>query len=152
MIKLNKKAISEVVTSVLLIVLAIAGVSILSVYVFNISSNAPSLSPQISCIEMQKTSALKLTSACFNKETNEIEAIFFLSSEASSVSKADFILSTGTEDVSLSCGKNVCSTCTLPSPGTSARYFFSPANADKINKVSISTNGCFMNSVAIKSC
>ena len=149
---MNKKAVSEIITSVLIIVMAIAAVSIVSVYVFSLTSNAPALAPQINCIEMQKNRALIVTLACFDEDTNEIEVMLFRASQVNKLGQVEFVLSDGVNEKVQKCGELICGSCSLPEPGRTERYFLSSDNPEKITKVSVSSEGCFMNAVSVRKC
>lgn len=146
-----KRGVSQIITSALLIVISLASVLIISSFLFTYAES-PSLSPAISCIEMQNLNALRINSACFNKETNEIEVILFRSSEAQELASVEFVLSRGEESQVYRCGEEVCSECILPVPGSSERYFFSPDSPEDVKTISISSASCNFNTLNLRAC
>ena len=69
----NKKAVSQVVTTMLIIMLTISAVAIIGFAINNSIKNQLALSPKTSCLEMQFSPPIKIEKACYNLNTNDTE-------------------------------------------------------------------------------
>ena len=84
--KTNKRGLSDVLTSVLLIMLSVAAIAILGLAI-NKFLISPQLSPQFSCIDLQTSQHLSAESVCFNATTTPTAACGTKSFPAQSGSK-----------------------------------------------------------------
>jgi hypothetical protein len=121
---INKKALSSVVTTVLIVLLAIAAVGIISGIAIR-TINKASLSPEYNCIDAITNKPITIEKACIRG--NETEITIILNKDINSIK---FVTSLGAERKSWSCGGSQCG-CTLPEKFKTKTYYF-PLKADKI--------------------
>ena len=121
---MNKKALSGIVVTLLIILLAIASISILSINVSKFIKSSVNLSPRISCLEMQSYSSIKIEKSCLNSETNAIELTLKRSVSDFEITQLDFTLSPDSESSSWCCGSPDCPYCSVLKEGETEKYLF----------------------------
>ena len=143
----TKKALSTVVATLLMTLLAIIAITI--VY-FTIQSviNKAKYSPQVSCAELQLETPLNIISACYNTETNNIEVNIRRGYSKTEIETIGFIIHTAANYSEYSCGGFGCG-CTIPSEGNMKKYFFNEQNPEKII---LKANNCILEEKQIKEC
>jgi len=142
----NKKALSNVLTTMLIILITIAAIAIIYK---SITPIFLSLSPAISCIEMQSQQILKIESACFNTRTNDLEIRIKRSLSETNIESIKFLIETGTASNLFECSSNSCSNCLVLEKGQTKTYYFSSENS---KEVSIYISSCLLDKVKIGSC
>jgi hypothetical protein len=135
---MNKKGVSEIISTVLIIVLSIVLISVLASFVINLVK-LPQLSPEKSCVKMQINPPIKISNVCFNQETQELEVIVFR--DNFEVFSLDFIL----DGEKYSCA---CESCSILEKQTFSKYFF----AQDAEKVSVVVNGCLVETKDVGYC
>ena len=118
----NRKGISSIVATTLFIFLSVVAVVIFYSTIRGMLEG-PSLSPQISCLEMKSSSILKIESLCYNKQTSDLEARIKYSLDSGEIDTASFTLSTSEISKKYSCGAS-CANCKLPEKGETKIYYF----------------------------
>lgn len=124
---MNKKGVSEIVLSVLLIIIAVSLVAIIFVYVIDYSNKPLSLSPQ-ECISMQSNPPISIVSACFNSNNGDVEVKLSRGVDDFDITSIKISVDAGLKSHSYSCD-NSCSSCTPPSSGES-KYYYVTSNSD----------------------
>lgn len=147
----NKKALSSVVITVLLILIGIAAIAIISTFLISyLNDSSTQLSPQISCLDMQSQTILKINSACLNSENNEIEISLTRSISDIKIENINFILSSERESSSWLCSessnKQECGDCIVLNEGETKTYFFSLNANENPTSAIISIDSCKLNS------
>ncbi len=150
--KMNKKALSGIVVTLLIILLAIVSISILSINVNKFIKSSVNLSPRISCLEMQSSNAIKIESSCLNSETNEIELTLKRSVSDFEISRLDFTLSSNTESSSWCCGSPDCPYCSVLKDGESKKYLFFLDEEESPNSAIVSIDACELDKKIISQC
>ncbi len=145
---MNKKALSSVVSTMLIVLLAIASVSILAVAVNRFIKNDIQLSPKLSCIDLQ-TSGIAIKSACYNSSSNSIQTAIFRPLSETEISSIDFTITTDSNSKKFQCGLS-CGSCSLLSSGETRLYTI--PTQEKPSKVSISTFSCILDSKEVGDC
>ncbi len=132
-IKQNKKALSDVVASVLLIILAISSIIIVW-QVIKITINKTQLSPDL-CLNPE----IKIIKACYNSETNELEIALERKLPQQEINELDFALTLEDQTEIYTCSNN-CNNCIILDSGTKTYYFQQQAD-----KVTIKYGNCLEN-------
>jgi hypothetical protein len=142
---MNKKAISTIVSTMLVIAISIT----LALTIGSIVKAVPDklLSPALTCTELSLSSPLSIKDASYNENTQELQVL--VERKLGSLELTEFSFSlTNTGDIQQwACGPT-CGGCTLPESGTSKLYFFSTEKLSNAH-VSIKVNDCVLDSRAI---
>ncbi|HLD98502.1 MAG TPA: hypothetical protein VI815_04200 [Candidatus Nanoarchaeia archaeon] len=148
----NKKATSEIITSILIIFLTLVSISILSIIINNLVKNEVSLSPETNCIKLQAYSPINLESTCFDSERNETQIVLKRSlTDNFQIDNIKFVFSNSenNENSEYICG-NQCGNCFVLSNGESKTYYIS--SIKKSERVSILANNCLLDEEEIVIC
>ena len=147
MFNMNKKAISDIISNVLIILLSIA--SIIAVYsLVNNLLDSPALSPEYSCPVLQFKSPVKIYASCFNEKTNDIEITLKKSSEKLQISSMGFILTSDDGSETFSCGSR-CSSCQIQNENL--KTYFLRGNGNE-KTASLKINSCIIETRKISRC
>jgi len=122
----NKKALSNIVTAMLVILLAIALISMLYI-VINKTMIKASLSPEYLCFSLQTEKPMEIKKACINQQ-NETELL--LKANKATNETIRFAALMNGESKVWSCGSDSCG-CILPKEFESKIYYF-PLKADEM--------------------
>ncbi len=138
----SKKGVSEIITSVLLILVVISAVIVLSVYI----NKQVSLSPQLSCAEAKLNPPVTIEKACFNSSSKDTEITLnrVLSSE---IKKINLIMQNSSNSSTYAIGEN-CNSGIMLAQGETREYFIS----GNFQSVSVSISNCMLESVKIENC
>lgn len=146
----NKLGLSSVVAVVLIIMLSVSALSILGIYIKELISS-PSLSPKIECLEYNSQEVLKIVSACYNQDNNEI--VLGVQRKAGySIEKVNFVYSDDSNSRTWACSSDTCGGCKIPDEGKSKNYFLSLDNYETNGKIEIGTGNCVIDSIDIYPC
>jgi len=146
-IKINKRALSNIVTTLLIIILSLAIVATLWLMI-NSFANKPNLSPKVSCIDLQSKNELKIEKSCFNKDTNELEITIKRTFSGNEIDNVQFSLDSEVWQCTDSCGN-----CIIPSSGEAKTYFFDSNNANPENSnIKIYISSCLLDEKPVESC
>lgn len=141
----NKKAISGVVSSVIIILAGITAIALLSTYIINTIS----LSPQYSCTELQINEPISIKKSCYNRQTNDVELTLSRKLNDIKINSLGFSLLDGEEESKWLCSET-CGNCNIPKAGSTKTYYFS-SNV-KPNKIIISADSCALASSDVENC
>ncbi|MFA5020224.1 MAG: hypothetical protein WC533_03945 [Candidatus Pacearchaeota archaeon] len=148
---MNNKAVSEIIVTMLFILLVIASISIIWFSVSKITST--NLSPQLSCTEMKINPPVSINKICDNIETRDIEAVVERSNnEAVLLSSLEFVISSDTQREGYTCCADDCPNCEIVRPGQYKKYYFYTENLGENPVFILSVDGCTLESVQIKEC
>jgi hypothetical protein len=135
---LNKKGLSEIVQTVMIVALSIMAIATVSKYVLSLTSELDNqLSPAVDCLSTKS----RITSYCLNSN-NQIE----LNINSFDKENPSLKISTGKEV--FICNNNLCSTCKL-SEGTSKIYINLQNPATEI---SYQFDSCQLQTLSLKAC
>ncbi len=137
-VKMNKKGVSDIIATVLIIILAITAVTILGAVVLNLVK-LPQLSPENNCVSISTNKPVKITKACYNSETSELEVT--LNRQDFEVYSLEFVL----DNKGYSCD---CESCSILSKKSYSTYYFS----QNPEEVSLIINNCLVETRNVKSC
>lgn len=149
---INKKGLSGIVISVLLILLSIAALAIVFLYLTNFLNKEANLSPGVSCLQMQSSSPLEISSACFSSSNNEVQVSLKRSIQDLDINQIDFVLSSDNDSSSWCCGIPDCQECQVLEKGKSKTYFFDLSDLRNPIRAEISVSSCGLDSVEISQC
>ena len=68
----NKKALSQIIATILILIITIIAFSVLSIIIIN-TTKTVSLSPQLSCFNLKTKQILSIEKVCYNQQTHDIE-------------------------------------------------------------------------------
>ena len=146
----NKKAVSQVVTTMLIIMLTISAVAIIGFAINNSIKNKLALSPKTSCLEMQFSPPIKIEKACYNLNTNDTELTIKRNADDKiQINTLVFILNSGSGSDSFTCG-NSCGNCQILKIAERKIYYL---NIDeKPTETSVKLNNCLIETKNIVDC
>ncbi len=146
----NKKAVSQVVTTVLILVLTISAVALISVAINSTIKNQLTLSPKTSCLEMQFSPPIKIEKACYDANTNDTEITLKRNPDDKiQINSLSFSINSGSESTSFSCGE-ACGNCQILKIGEIKTYYF---NRDKKpTEASVKIDNCLIETKSIVDC
>lgn len=146
---MNKNGISSTIAVVMLILIASISVALISVYIIN-SSKSIQLSPESSCLDLKLSTALKIESACYNKETNEVKVIVSRNINTEQLSKIDFAILSSDKIEKWEVGGS-CLNCRLPEQGESKIYDLDSTSIEQ-RTIILFIDGCELDKKDIPAC
>src|SRR3989344_5206618 len=111
----SKKALSEIISATLLVVLVVSIVGVFGVFMKNYVSQL-SLSPQISCSDMSNNPPLSIEKACLNNATGDIELSLHRYADSIDINKLEFNIDFGISSQSYECSSS-CGSCKILETG-----------------------------------
>ncbi len=147
---LNKKALSQVVTTILFVLVAIALIALLYAITINFLNKQVSLSPKISCIDLKINKRILITNVCYNKNSEELELTVQRSISDDSLTSLDFSLDSSPSS-QWSCS-STCGNCEIPKAGETKTYYFSLTQEEKPLEASISFSSCILDTKKVVDC
>ena len=146
----NKRGVSGVVTTVMLILLGMAAVSIAGVYIMQVVKS-PALSPELSCFDMQVNQDFQVNGACYNVSDGELMVIVQRSFEDLGISSFDFVFGGDGDSTSWRCG-GTCGFCKVLDSGEMRKYYFDFSDLDKPKEVEIRIDSCGLAKTKVTTC
>jgi hypothetical protein len=140
---LNKLAMGNLLSTISIVLLTIIATSLIGVYTNQVLNQA-SLSPQLSCIEMQSSSLLKIQRACYNVQSKDIEATLKRSIKDTFLPSLTFTTDSNSWFCSDSCGN-----CEILEIGNTKTYFLA---SERTNSLAVHVDGCVLDSREITDC
>ena len=133
---LNKKAMSQVVTTLLIISVGIVAVGIVATVILNVvdENKEVDLSPEAICLNPE----IEIQSACYNIENQELEITLKRTFPQRKINKIIFDLISTTKAESYSCSPE-CGDCSVLDSGIKTYYL----EAEKPDSVNLKINNCF---------
>ena len=148
---LNKKAVSDIIATVSLVLLALLAVSILGA-VINKVVNSAQLSPQMSCLEMKTSPPIEITKACYNSSSPNKDLQVTLKRKIStSIFSLDFIVSSASESSRWAVG-GTCADSILLESGQTETYLIGPVSIAENIKISLEVDNCLLETEIIREC
>ena len=148
---MNKKGISGVVATVLLILLSMAAVGIIWAVISQFAKS-PQLSPEVSCVNFQYGTTAYIERACYDSTKNEVEITIKrgIASEFD-IQSLGFVIYSDKDSASWRCDKN-CLDCKIADLGNRKTYYFDVSGLGKPGSAALMANSCNAGSVAIENC
>lgn len=143
----NKRALSTVVATLLMTLLAIIAITIVYFTIQGVINKAK-YSPQVSCAELQLETPFNIISACYNTKTNNVEVKIRRSYSKTEIETIGFMIPTTADYSEYSCGGFGCG-CTIPDEGNMKTYFF---NEQDVEKIILKANNCILEEKQIREC
>src|SRR3989338_1138117 len=144
----NKKALSDVVSTILLVSVSIFLFTVAALTI-NQLLNEPALSPAQSCAEINLRGIIQIKSACYNDQTREIEVFLVRSLSNSDIGSLDFVLNTNTDSKSWTCNSNTCGNCDVLNAGEQKRYYLSVQELGGRPTISVAMPNCLLETVNV---
>jgi len=150
--KKDKKALSTIVATLLVLLLCIIAIAIIYFTIQNLI-NKTRYSPQFTCSEIKLENPIEIISSCYNLETNNIEITVTNSFSRINVEKIGFLIKSSTDYSEYACGEIGCG-CIVPEKGNTKTYFFefSPEQIIQQEKLVLKVNNCILTEKQIKKC
>lgn len=137
---MNKKAISELVTNVLIILLVISSISVLWIIFKNIS-----YSPELKCSSLSLGNNFNILNACYLNE-NEIQLNIKRGVDISNISSFYIVYSNLDSSVKFLIRQKACSDirlanseygrlCSINNPGETKKYIFNMSGEERMSEV-----------------
>ena len=140
---LNKRGLSQIITTVILIGLVLIAISLIWVFVSGLIQKSALLSPENSCIAPIPT--LEILKACYNPSTSELEVV--VSNNFEDKIAQFYFLVDANEPLTFCCGVD-CPGCKTPE--NSKRYYLSLS--EKPKDVSLKLKSCVFREVKVWDC
>jgi len=144
---LNKKGISNVIATVVLIALSVVAVLLIVAPVNNILL-APSIYEEKSCLDMQLDQTIKIKEACLNSP--DIELTIERDLSQTQIASITFLLS-GEKTETWFCNED-CPNSEILGIGQIKTYYLSPDNSPIDKKLTILIGDCQIDSATINNC
>jgi|SRR3989344_1666449 len=138
----NKRGVSEIVTTSLLIMIGVALVSAIFVYTMSYAKKPINLSPE-NCINFQSSPPITIESACYNGLTKKAEVKLRRGIDNLDISSLQLAVSSSSNSRVLQCSK--CNTCKVLASGEQKMYYVNSENKPESLKLII--NECEAGSV-----
>ena len=150
--KLNKRGLSDVITSVMLILVGLVAVGIIGAVILNVS-RAPSFSPAFNCLDWKSNQVLGIQDACYLEASQEVVIkVKRTLDEDFEVEGFSFILEPKEgESLSFGCGSTGC-LCDVLGVGNSKNYYLDVSGLGRFDKVVLGFEGCELDREEIKVC
>ena len=133
---MNNKAISGIVTTVIVMAVSIALAGLVASLI--ISPIKIKLGPEISCTQMQLQPPIAINSACYSQESSEIRVSLTRSFSSQNLQEIRFSLADATSK-SWSCAQS-CGTCSLLNQGETRTYYLDQQSQSP--KITLTIDGC----------
>lgn len=140
----NKKALSQIITVVLITALSIVAISILFVFTKGLIKDI-ALSPEFSCFDINIDSPIKIQKTCYNQTTQDLEVTLKRKLHDTSITSLDFIM----QNSVYSCGETDCN-CIVLKQGETKTYFFSIEESPQ--QIIIKTQNCILDNKEVEVC
>lgn len=114
--KLNKKAMSEVVSTLILVLLGLTATSLVWLTVDKVIERVQ-YSPELNCLDILTANPAQIKSACYNSETNETQVTIERNFNELQIKNIYFKTNS-----KWCCGEN-CPGCLILTPGATKTYF-----------------------------
>jgi len=144
----NKKALSTIVATLIILVLSITAITITWVAVKKLINPEILLAPK-SCIDFQINAPYELGKICYNSEKKEVELNLLKKYGKYEITDVFFIVDEESQSSEWCCGSQ-CLNCRLPEI-SSKEYFLSPIEK-KPKSLTLKINNCILEAKNIGEC
>jgi len=150
---INKKAISNIVVSMILILLITISVTILFISIKEMTSQETLASPS-HCIDLQAYPPIQTQGVCYNLETKDVEANLIRKNNEVNIKSLEFVIDFKDEFYTDAwvCCEDECDNCKIHEQGTKT-YYLKYQDESKIpTKFSLNIEGCLIETKEINNC
>jgi len=150
-IRLNKKGLSEIITTALFILMAVVAVGLIWFAVHNLI-NKVYFSPSSfqNCLDIQMEKIVSIKNACYNTNTSDVEITILRQPSQINIESLNFIINLNNGDViKYNCGSG-CSNCRLLSESQEKTYYAYLNNIPDSVKVAVSN--CILDEKKLGDC
>lgn len=144
--QINKKAMSNIVTVVILILVSLTALAIIGVLINNLIQKNLQMSPEILCLNENTKPQIILKSACYDSVNKDIIINIIRNSEKPKVTLLEFLLNFEKESQKFSCQ---CANCKILKIGEKNYYITSET---KPKTVTLLANKCLIGLKEITDC
>lgn len=141
----NKRALSTIVASLLVILLSITAVLAIWITIKGLTNNV-ALSPEINCFDVKIQPPIKINSACYNPEKKQIELELKRNLEELNMNSISILSDSNSE---WQCS-STCGNCLILTPGETKTYFLN--DETKPNEIIFKIENCIIEIKEIKNC
>jgi hypothetical protein len=148
----DRRGLSNLMASILLVLFSLVAVGMLGLYINKVVGEAE-FSPAFSCLDMKLDPTITLERACYNKETGDLELRVRRLGDSLYLSNLYFILNSGGsgESQTLCCGEG-CESCDVLGSGESRNYYFAGSGVKESEKVVLSVLDCSIDEMELVAC
>jgi len=143
---MNKRAMSEVVTIVLLVSFVLIMVGVVFALVINLKDDV--LMAPKKCLDFTISQPVKIQEACFNSSSQEVIVTLFRERQDPEISKLGFVFETEEGSEKFTCS-DFCGNCEILKTSQQKRYFIQVNNSKKLTFL---INDCLIKSVDLTPC
>lgn len=143
----NKKALSGVVSVLIMVLISILAVTIMWVAIRELTRPETILAPK-SCIDFQINMPYELEGTCYNSENQEVVITMAKKYDKYKVDNINFLIDNRTKTSTWCCGED-CQNCKLPT--TIPKQYFLPFT-EKPLSVTLEISGCTLETKNIRDC
>lgn len=147
---LGKRALSDIVSNVMLVLIGIALVSLISGAIIYFVKGV-NLSPKFSCNDANIAGALVIENACFNSSSGEIKVSVKRSFEEFEIDNLYFVLSNKESSSSWVCCES-CGGCKVLGVGEKKSYYFDVGKEGRFENVGVRVDECAFGNREIRDC
>jgi len=141
---MNKKAMSQVIAVLLIVLLSLIAVT--TVWgVFKSITERTQLAPEFECTQLSANMPIRITDACYNPLTQDAEITLSRKLDTLDIKKINFIIGSNT----WCCGLPECSQCQILETGEKIYYFDYETSP---SSVALMIDKCFIEEKEIKMC
>jgi hypothetical protein len=144
---MNKKAASNIVISVLLIVICIAAIVMISNLVYKTVS--VQMSPQYSCLESQISKPIEIDRVCYNLSSQQVQVV--LQRKINSEIPSLYFVINSNSQTSKWCCSSECTNCLILEQGETKTYYFD-VDASSNSNIAVLIDSCLIDSRQITDC
>ena len=146
----NKKGLSSVVTTLIILLLALIALTITYATASNILYSIK-YSPSLTCSDIKIENPIEIVSSCYNEKNGKIEIQLRRSFSSIEINELRFTLSSSLNSLDYSCGGLSCG-CTILNQGEIRKYEFIPVSPQSYNQVIIKADDCVLKEKEISVC
>ena len=146
----NKKGLSSVVATLIILLLALIALTITYATASNILYSIK-YSPSLTCSDIKIENPIEIVSSCYNEIDGKIEIQLRRSFSSIEINELRFTLSSSLNSLDYSCGGFSCG-CIILNQGEIRKYEFIPDSPQSYNQVIIKADDCILKEKEISVC
>lgn len=140
----NKKAISSIIATLIIILVSLVAVSMLWI-TFNNFANEIKMSPEINCFDIKIQPPITINSVCYNSENKQIEVELKRNFNEIQINSLKLITETREWQCSSACGN-----CIILNSGETKKYFLDEQTQPK--EITLQIEDCIIETKNVGSC
>lgn len=142
MSNINKKGLSSVISTLVIILVAICAISIIALYL-NSTITKPFLSPENNCLNSKLNPSLSIKDICYNDKTKDLEIKINRNLNDKSISQIIFTINSNSGTKNWQCS-NSCGDCDILDKGSTKTYYLALDSLENQTSISLGENSCLL--------